>query len=58
MMNFEHMNAMQRRLHNAAGIIDVDGFYDDEGYAQVLRDAIDEIQRLRVLGHKDSWVDD
>ena len=43
-MNFEHMNAIQRRLHNAACVLGADG--DEYGFEQLQRDAIAEIERL------------
>lgn len=45
-MDFENMNAVQRRLHNAACVLDADG--DEYGYVVVLRDAIDDIAGLRT----------
>lgn len=44
-MHFDEMNAMQRRLHNAACVIEAEG--DEHGFAKLQRDAIAEIQRLR-----------
>lgn len=44
-MNFEHMNAIQRRLHNAACVLGADG--DEHGFEQLQRDAIAEIEHLR-----------
>lgn len=44
-MVFENMNAIQRRLHNAACVLGADG--DEHGFEQLQRDTIDEIQRLR-----------
>ena len=44
-MKFEHMNAIQRRLHNAACVLGVDG--DEHGFEQLQRDAIAEIEHLR-----------
>lgn len=45
-MKFDEMNPIQRRLHNAACVLEADG--DDYGFAQLQRDAIDEIERLRA----------
>ena len=45
-MDFEQMNAIQRRLHNAACVLGADG--DDHGFKQLQHDAIDEIERLRA----------
>lgn len=42
---FEAMNALQRRLHNAACVLQAEG--DDHGFAQLQYDAIYEIERLR-----------
>jgi hypothetical protein len=44
-MNFEHMNAIQRRLHNAACVLGADG--DEYGFEKLQRDAIAEIEHLR-----------
>jgi hypothetical protein len=44
-MNFEHMNAIQRRLHNAACVLGADG--DEHGFEKLQRDAIAEIEHLR-----------
>lgn len=44
-MNFEHMNAIQRRLHNAACVLGTDG--DEYGFEKLQRDAIAEIELLR-----------
>jgi len=43
-MHFDDMNELQRRLHNAAIVAECDG--DEYGHAGVMRDAIDEINRL------------
>ena len=43
-MDFEQMNAIQRRLHNAACVLGADG--DEHGFEQLQRDAIAEIERL------------
>ena len=48
-MNFEHMNAIQRRLHNAACVLGADG--DEHGFEQLQRDAIAEIEHLREAEH-------
>ena len=45
-MDFERMNAIQRRLHNAACVLGADG--DEYGFEQLQRDAIAEIERLRA----------
>jgi hypothetical protein len=45
-MIFEHMNKIQQRLHNAAIVLDADG--EEYGFAQLQRDAIDEIEKLRI----------
>lgn len=45
-MNFDQMNSMQRRLHNAACVLGADG--DEYGFEQLQRDAIEEIERLRA----------
>lgn len=42
---FESMNALQRRLHNAACVSQLD---DEYGFAQLQYDAIDEIEQLRT----------
>lgn len=44
-MQFENMNEIQAKLHNAAIVTEAEG--DDYGYAKVMRDAIDEIEKLR-----------
>ena len=44
-MDFERMNAIQRRLHNAACVLGADG--DEHGFEQLQRDAIAEIERLQ-----------
>jgi len=44
-MNFDHMNAIQRRLHNAACVLGADG--DEYGFEKLQRDAIAEIELLR-----------
>lgn len=43
-MDFESMNAIQRRLHNAACVLGAEG--DEHGFEQLQRDAIEEIARL------------
>jgi hypothetical protein len=49
-MDFEQMNAIQRRLHNAACVLGADG--DEHGFEQLQRDATAEIERLRTqLAH-------
>lgn len=61
-MNFEHMNAIQRRLHNAACVLGADG--DEYGFEQLQRDAIAEIARLEaalrdkqaVLARASGWL--
>jgi cob(I)alamin adenosyltransferase len=45
-MDFESMNAIQRRLHNAACVLGADG--DEYGFEQLQRDAIQEIARLEA----------
>jgi len=45
-MDFDSMNEMQRRLHNAACVLSADG--DEHGFARLQRDAIAEIERLRM----------
>jgi roadblock/LC7 domain-containing protein len=45
-MDFEQMNAIQRRLHNAACVLGADG--DEHGFEQLQRDAIAEIDRLKA----------
>lgn len=45
-MKFEDMNAMQRRLHNAACVLDGEG--DEYGFVGMLHEAIDEIERMRT----------
>ena len=44
-MNFDSMNQIQRRLHNAACVLGADG--DEYGFEKLQRDAIAEIERLR-----------
>ena len=44
-MKFDDLNAMQRRLHNAACVLDGDG--DEWGFVGMLREAIDEIERYK-----------
>lgn len=44
-MKFEDMSAMQRRLHNAAIVLDVDG--DEWGFVGMLRESIDELERYK-----------
>lgn len=46
-MDFERMNEIQRRLHNAACVLGADG--DEHGFEQLQRDAIAEIERLRAV---------
>ena len=45
-MDFERMNPIQRRLHNAACVLGADG--DEYGFEQLQRDAIAELERLRI----------
>lgn len=45
-MRFEDMNAMQKRLHNAALVLDGEG--DDYGFVGMLREAIEQIERMRT----------
>lgn len=45
-IKFENMNELQRRLHNAAIVLDCDG--DELGFAGLLREAIEELQNLRM----------
>ena len=45
-MDFDRMNAIQRRLHNAACVLGADG--DEYGFEQLQRDAIAEIDRLHA----------
>ena len=45
-MDFDSMTEMQRRLHNAACVIEAEG--DEHGFAKLQRDAIAEIERLRA----------
>ena len=45
-MRFEDMNAMQRRLHNAALVLDGEG--DEYGFVGMLREAIEQIERIRT----------
>lgn len=45
-MNFDNMTPIQRRLHNAAIALGAEG--DEHGFEALQRDAIDEIERLRV----------
>lgn len=42
-MKFEDMSELQRRLHNAALVLDADG--DEYGFVELLRGAIAEIER-------------
>ena len=42
-MEFEDMTEIQRRLHNAALVLDADG--DEYGFVDLLRGAIAEIER-------------
>ena len=46
-MHFDEMNATQRRLHNAACVIETEG--DEHGFAKLQRDAIAEIEALRTV---------
>ena len=46
-MNFDDMNPVQRRLHDAACVMGVN--CDEYGFEQLQRDAIAEIERLRTL---------
>ena len=53
-MKFEEMNAMQRRLHNAAIVLDCDG--DEYGFTDLLREAIGEIERLRANAERYAFL--
>lgn len=61
-MDFERMNEIQRRLHNAACVLGADG--DEYGFEQLQRDAIAEIARLEatlrdkqaVLARASGWL--
>ena len=57
-MHFDDMNELQRRLHNAAIVADSDG--DELGHANVMRDAITEIETMRSLARDayDAWDHD
>ena len=41
-MTFDEMSPLQRRLHNAALVIEAEG--DDHGFAKLQKDAIDALQ--------------
>ena len=43
-MTFDEMNPLQRRLHNAALVLEAEG--GDHGFAKLQRDAIDGIAAL------------
>ena len=45
-MHFDDMTALQRRLHNAACVLEAEG--DEHGFAKLQRDAIAEVARLRL----------
>lgn len=49
-MHFDDMNEMQRRLHNAAIVAESDG--DEWGHANVMRDAITEIESVWSIAHE------
>lgn len=57
-MHFDDMNELQRRLHNAAIVADSDG--DEWGHANVMRDAITELETMRSLARDayDAWDHD
>lgn len=44
-VRFEEMNPLQRRLHNAAIVLECEG--DEHGFVELQRDAIMEIQQMR-----------
>ncbi len=45
-MNFEQMNDVQKRLHNAAVVLEAE--CDDHGFAQLQRDALAELEQLKI----------
>ena len=53
---FESMNPLQRRLHNAACVLQAEG--DEHGFAQLQIDAIDEVERLRADAERYRWLRD